>query len=128
MAAELHAPLLDLPQVRQREHLEPAAVGEDGPVPAHEFMQAARLLHQRLARAQVQVVGVGEYDLRAAVLQLLRRHGLDRGLGAHRHEHRRLDDPVRGVKPPAPRAGPLVNVQKLEFKGGGHGRDLRCFF
>ena len=46
-------------RVSQREHLEAAGVGEDGPVPAGEGVQPAQLLDHVLAGAQVEVVRVG---------------------------------------------------------------------
>ena len=65
MALEAHALLGELPQRGQAEDLEAAAVGEEGPAPAREPVEAAELAHERVARAQHQVVGVGEDDLRA---------------------------------------------------------------
>ena len=122
VGAELHALVVQLAQIRQRKHLESAAVGEDRAIPVHEGMQSARLLHQLLARAQVQVVGVGQDDLRAAVLQLVGRHGLDAGLGAHGHEDGRFDHAVGRVQPAATRARLLANVQQFKFKGSFHFR------
>ena len=48
---------------------------------------------------------VAEDDLRAEALELLGRHGLDRAVGAHRHEGRRLDHPWAVASRPA-RAAP----------------------
>ena len=73
-----------------------------------------------LARAQVQVIGIGQNDLRAAFLQLVRRHGLHACLRAHRHEDRRLDHAVRRVQAAAPRARLFANMQQFKFKGFLH--------
>ena len=57
-------------RVSQREHLEPAGVGQDRAAPAHEAVEAAELGDRLVARAEVQVVGVAEHDLRAERLEL----------------------------------------------------------
>ena len=54
----------------QGEHLEAAGVGEHGPVPAHELVQAAHGLHRLIPGAQVEVVGVGQLHLAADLLQI----------------------------------------------------------
>jgi len=59
-------------RVAQREDLEPARVGEDRPVPAHEGVQPAELGDQVGARAEVQVVRVAEQDPRACLAHLVR--------------------------------------------------------
>ena len=55
-------------------------------------MQAAQLAHHIVAGAQVQVVGVGQLDLRAQLLLQIQRAdtALDGRLCAHIHEHRGL--------------------------------------
>ncbi len=54
-------------------------------------MQAAVVFNDLQARSQEQVEGVAEYDLGAGIAHLGRQHGLDRAVGAHRHEGRGLD-------------------------------------
>ena len=52
MRLEAHALFGDLAQLRQRHHLEAAGIGEDRPLPAHEFVQArpaARCVPRRAA-------------------------------------------------------------------------------
>ena len=83
-------------------HLEAARVGEDRPLPAHEAVQAAVRGDHLEARAQPQVEGVAEHDLRADLDELRGRHRLDRAVGADRHEHRRLDGAVGEREPTAP--------------------------
>jgi hypothetical protein len=70
---ELDALFRDLAHRAQRKHLEAAGVGQDRLVPAHEAVQAAELVQHFGARAQPQVEGVAEDDLRADFLQFDRR-------------------------------------------------------
>jgi hypothetical protein len=70
----VNALLFDFAQFRQREDLEAAAVGQNGPVPVREGMQTARLLHDLHPWPYKEVVGVPEDDLRVQRLQLLRMH------------------------------------------------------
>ena len=55
---------------------------------AHELVQAPEVPHHLVARAQVQVVRVGEDHLRAHRVQVVGVEPLHRGEGAHRHEGR----------------------------------------
>ena len=71
MRGERHALFLDLAQLCERKHLKAAGIGQDRTVPGHEFVDAAELAHDFVARAQMQVVGVGELDLCADALQIL---------------------------------------------------------
>ena len=92
-------PLLpDLPQGRQGEHLEPAGVRQDGAVPVHELVEAPHLPDDLVPGPQVQVVGVGELDLAAHLFQIVGGDAaFDGTLGAHVHEHRRLDHAAVGA-------------------------------
>ena len=96
----------------EAEHLEPAGVGEDGPVPAHEPVESAEVADEFVAGPQGEVVGVAEEDLRPGVLDHPRGQPLDRGLGADGHEDGRLDRPVRRGEQPG--AGCPVAVEELE--------------
>ena len=80
----------------QRQHLEPAAVGEGRSRPVHERAQSACLVDDVGARLQVQVVGVGQNRLCTKLFHGLGQHGLDGGLGADGDERRRVDVTVRG--------------------------------
>jgi hypothetical protein len=113
---EVHALFGDLAHLAQRKHLEAAGVGQDGLVPADELVQAAELADHLQARAQPQVEGVAEDDLGVDFLQFQRRHGLDRTIGAHRHEDGRLDGAV--VQFDAAAAGAAVGLQEGEFQHG----------
>ena len=97
MGAELDAVLIYLPALGEAEHLVAAAVGEDGLVPANEPVQAAAASDQLVARPQHQVIGVAKDDARADLFKMLSSQGFYRALGAHGHEDRRLDRPMRGL-------------------------------
>ena len=72
------------------------------------------------ARAEVEVVRVGEDDPRAELRQLARTHGLDGGLRADGHEAGRLDLAVRRLETPDPRA-PVTRLDAKREAFGGHG-------
>ena len=88
---ELDAFFADLAQFAQAEYLKSAAVGQNRPLPVHETVQTAQLLHQMMTRAQIKVIGVGQDDLGIDRQQVFRSHGLDRGICSHRHENRSFD-------------------------------------
>ena len=97
MRPELDAVLIYLPALGEAEHLVAAAVGEDGLIPANELVKAAAARDQLVAGTQHQVIGVAENDARADLFKMLSSQGFYRALGAHGHEHRRLDRPMRGL-------------------------------
>ena len=88
--------VVDLRHGTQADQLVAAAVGEDGPVPPHETMQAAPALHDGDTGSQRQVVRVAEDDLDSTGAHLCRVQRLHRGLRAHGHERRRAEVAVRG--------------------------------
>ena len=83
-------------------------------------MQAAGALDELDPRPQRQVIAVAEQDVGAALADLARQAGLDRGMGADRHEGGQPHVAVRRVEHPG--AGVAV--------GGGDGQrahaGLRC--
>lgn len=91
---ELDAFFADFAQRAQRKDLEAARVGEDRAVPAHEVVQAAVRGDHFQPRAQPQVEGVAEADLRTDFGEVARRHRFHRAVGADRHEDRCVDDAV----------------------------------
>ena len=103
MGIEVYALFLDLAQLRKGKDLESAGVGQDRSVPAHELMQPAHIADQLVARADVEMVGVGKLDLAADLAQIIRGEAaLDRRLRADVHEYRRLHRAVRrGVFAPS---------------------------
>jgi len=109
----------DGPELRQREDLEAAAVGQDRLIPVHELMETAGSADDLAAWAEVQVVGVAKQDLRARLSDLLRGEPLDRGLGAHWHEDRRADLPVGSLQ--YAEAG---GRRRIGLKQGEHGQKL----
>ena len=91
-------------RVAEGEDLETAGVGENRAVPPHEPVQPAELGDQLVARAEMQVVGVAEHDLRAEPAHLVRIQRLHGRLRPDRHEHRRAHLAVRGREDPGPRS------------------------
>ena len=113
----MHALLLDFAQAGQREHLESAGIGEDRLIPAHELVQPARLFDEVFAGADMQVIRVGEDDLRTDLVQFARGHALDGRLRAHRHEDRGLDVAVRSMHNAAAGMGFRVLLHKVKRYG-----------
>ena len=114
---EVHALFLDLAHGAQAEHLEATGIGEDRPLPLHEVVQIAMFLDHLHPRAQPQVEGVAENDLRADPLDVTRQHALDRAIGTHRHEGRGLDHATREGQ--ATTTGLAVGGQQLEGHATG---------
>lgn len=110
---ELDAFLGDLAHGAQRENLEAARVGEDGLLPVHEIVQAVMGLDHLQPRPQPQVEGVAKADLGADFGQRSGCHGLDRAVGADRHENRCLDDAVGQGQGAA--AGGAVGLEKFKL-------------
>src|SRR5271170_2759862 len=98
----------------EAENLEAAAVGENRLVPIHELVQTAGGADDIKAGTQIQMIGVAENDLRVHLLEFAWVKRLDAGLRADRHEHRRLDDAVRGGQTAEPRFG--VRIGFKQFK------------
>ena len=95
--------LRDRPPFPQAEHLVAAAVGENGPRPPDEAVEAAAPRDEVVARAEEQVVGVAEDHRGAGLLEVAHRQGLHGPARAHGHERGRLDLAVRGAEDAAPR-------------------------
>ena len=72
MILKLDAFLRDLAQLRERENLITAAIGQDWPVPVHKAMQAAEMPHHLHSRPNEKVIGVAENDLRFELAQFAR--------------------------------------------------------
>src|SRR5215467_11098047 len=82
----------DFAQFRERENLEPAAIRENGTIPAHEIVQAAKMFDDVESRPNEQMISVSENNLRIQLAEFPRTHCLHRTLCADWHESRRLED------------------------------------
>lgn len=116
---ERHPFFRDLRQLEQRHHLEPSAVRQYVPIPAHEVVQPARfsrVTDQFRPRLQRQMVGVRQNNLivqRFAPHDVHRSQSLQRALGAHRHEDRRGNGAVWQVEGRVARSpGSGVDVER----------------
>ena len=58
----------DPAQGSKRKDLKTAAVGKDRTIPGHKAVQSAHITDQTIARANMQMVGIGELDLAADLL------------------------------------------------------------
>jgi len=116
VAVEDGAFFFDLAEAREREDLEAARVGEHRTGPIHELVDAPQAVEDLFPGAQEKVVGVREQDLRTRVLEDLRPDVANRGLRADRHEERREDFAVQGLK--AARAGAGARRFGLDTKLG----------
>ena len=72
MTAEARALFVDAHQRPKRDHLKSTGVGQDRSIPLHELVEATEALHPIMPWAQIEVIGVGEDDLRTERLQILR--------------------------------------------------------
>ena len=89
---ERHAFLLHLADARERKHLKPATVGQNGPVPAVELVQAACRLKDVQTWTKVEMIGIAKDNLRLHfVVYIANLAGLDRTQRPDRHENRRLN-------------------------------------
>jgi len=86
----MHAILADPAQIPETEHLEAPGIRQDRSRPVHEIMQVTVFADDVGPRAQHQVKGVAKQNLRPALGDLFRTHALDRAVGAHGHESRRV--------------------------------------
>ena len=72
--------------------------------------------------AQVEMVGVAQYDLCLyVILELRHMHGLDRTYGAYGHEYGGLNHSVAGGDPAGPGMTGGVSVLKFKFQSFQNG-------
>ena len=114
MRAELDAVGGDLADFGQAENLEAAAVGQNRAGPIHKLMQAAGGAENIQAGTNGEMVGVAQQNLRAHLAQFARVQRLDAGLGADRHEDRRLDHAAAGGQPAQARPAQRVGGEQFE--------------
>ena len=113
MGAEARPSLGHADLLREGEDLEAAAVGECGPLPAHERCHTAGLLDNRLARTQMKVVGVGKHHAGTGLGNPANIDPLHAGKRRHRHEQRRRHAPMRRRKHARPRP---TRAHRVELK------------
>ncbi len=107
--------------VGEAEDLEAAAIGEDGAVPAHEFVEAAECGYGLLAGAEGEMVRVGEDHLCTGFGEAAGVDAFHRAERADGHEGGSFDDAVRRGE--FAEAGGGVSVLFEELEGevrGGH--------
>jgi len=81
-------------------------------------MQSTHAADGLMSRAEKEVIGVGEQDLDAQILrEVALGEAFHGGLGADRHEHRGIDDAVRGVETARARTGDGAFGLEFEVKG-----------
>src|SRR5690606_7722996 len=105
--------LRNLAEGTETEHLEPAAVGQDPAIPVHKAVQPPCLPDDLVTRTEVEMVRIAQDDPAPDLLQLLRAHRLDGGLGAYRHEHRGFKGSVRGMEPSQTGSGLFAHLDQL---------------
>jgi len=98
MRLEVGPVLGDATPLRETEYLIPAAVSQDGPVPAYEAMETAAPSYELVTRPQVEVIRVAQDDLGARLFEVFEERSLDGTLCPDRHEGRRVNDTVRRVE------------------------------
>ena len=118
VAAKGDALRVHFPLVGQAEDLVAARIGEQRAIPAHKGVQPAKTLDQLVARPQIEMIGVGQHQLRAAFMEVARLQGLDVGLGAHGGKGRHRDGAVGRVKGAQP--GQAVGLVQFKSKRHGH--------
>jgi hypothetical protein len=118
VASEARALLGDDPVVGEGEDLEPARVGEDRAVPAHEAVDPADAPERLRPGAQHEVVGVREDDLGAEGAQIVGGEAGDRRARADGHERGGLDDAAGRREGSPARARP--GIVERDAKGEGH--------
>ncbi len=91
MAAELDPFFGQFVEIGEAHHLVAAAIGQDRAIPVHEAVQPAQPRHPLGPRAQHQVIGIAEDDVRARPAHGFGLHRFDRGCSAHGHEGGRAD-------------------------------------
>lgn len=131
MRTEAHAFVRDFAERGKTEDLEAARIGEKGARPGHELVEPAQLANEFVAGAQIQMIGVGQEDFGAELLESVLREGLDGRRRSHGHEERRLHGTVRRMQHTATRAGRIGlrylkgKIHFLSVSGGVSGKDIR---
>lgn len=85
-------------------------------MPAHEAMQPPHAGHQVGARAQIEVIGIGQDERCPQLAQVGRGHGFDCGRRAHRGKDRGGDVAVGGVHQSHTGGAAVIFVDEVEGK------------
>jgi len=85
--------------------LKASRVGKERTIPGTEAVESTEFTDGFLPGTQPEVVGIAENDLGIEKAQFIGMQGLDRTLGAHRHEDRGFDCAVRGGESTAAGSG-----------------------
>ena len=118
MGLEVDPLLFDFPQSCEGKDLKPAAIGEDGAIPVHEFMESPHIVNEVVARSDMEVVGIGQFDLTADLPQFHRIHAaFDCGAGPDVHKHGCLDISVDGMQNASSRSPVLLQQFKFFLHG-----------
>ena len=106
----------------EAENLEASTVRQQWMIPVHETVQAPQPPDPLMSGPQVEMVGIGKNDLRSHLPKLLRSHGLNGRLGAHRNKGRRAESTMgsNALSQPGPRFWIFLENFKL------HGRKCQC--
>ena len=98
MRPEMHSFFLDLAQSREGEYLKSAGIRQYRTLPGRKLPHAAKVTHHFITRAQMEMISIGEHDLRADLFQICRRdRTLDGADGPDVHENRRLNRSVHCI-------------------------------
>src|ERR1043166_3243770 len=114
MGLEAHAFLTHTCQGPKTEDLKTSTIGENRGRPTHEGMQTAKAADEVVARAEEEVIGVAQDDMRPTGQQVAGAQRLDRGLGANWHKYRSIEGPMRGVEPSQTCLAVCIGVEELE--------------
>jgi hypothetical protein len=113
----------DLPEACQGKHLKTAAVSQDRAVPEHEFMKTSHFVHDIVAGAKMQVIGVAESHLGADRTQIFGgKAAFDRCRGGNIHKARRLDGTVHRLE-----TRTLGHAFRMQQCVSAAERDFGCF-
>src|SRR5437763_1065665 len=92
---KLNALLGNFSQLRQRKNLVTAAVGQNRPVPGHEFVETAEMFDHLNPRPDEEMISVSQNDRRVQFAQFARAHRLNTSLRPYRHERRCFNRAMR---------------------------------
>ena len=97
VAAESNTFFLDFAQGRQRKYLEPTRISQEILVPLCKAVEPPSLLNQICTGAQIHVVGVGKYYLKANFIKRILVYCLYGTLCSNRHKNRSMYVSMRKV-------------------------------